>query len=55
MKNKAQDKYTVDDLFFSINDVYSQFDDGKINHSQTIELFLSCCNQFIKDNSEVAQ
>jgi hypothetical protein len=54
-KNKVSSKYTIDDLFLSINDVYAQFDDGKIDHSQTVEIFLNCCNQFIKDHTEVKQ
>jgi hypothetical protein len=46
-------KYTIDDLFSSVNDIYSQFDDGKIDREQTIKMFTNCCNQFIKDHSEV--
>ena len=49
-KKKPSKKYTIDDLFLSINDVYSQFDEGEIKRDETVEIFLNCCEQFIKSN-----
>jgi hypothetical protein len=49
-KKKPSKKYTVDDLFLSVNDVFNQFDSGKIKHAETVEIFLNCCNEFIKSN-----
>ena len=52
-KNEPSDKYNIDDLFLSVNDIYSQFDSGLINHKQTTKIILDCCKQFVKSNSEV--
>jgi hypothetical protein len=39
--------YTVDDLFSSINDIYSQYDSGKINIQETNHLMTNCCQAFL--------
>ena len=43
-------QYTIDDLFFSVNDIYSQFDEGKIELEQAIRILRVCCKQFIESN-----
>jgi len=40
--------YTIDDLYFSVNDIYEQWDDGKIHYKDAEELLIKCCKQFIE-------
>lgn len=42
-----QNEYTIDDLFFSVNDIYSQFDEGEITYEQAREILKRCCEAFI--------
>lgn len=42
-----QEQYNIDDLFFSVNDVYSQFDDGAISYEEAREILVRCCEAFI--------
>ena len=47
--NDLQD-YNIDDLHFSLNDIYEQWDDGKIHHDDAVELLVKCCKAFIQFN-----
>ena len=40
--------YTIDDLFFSVNDIYTQFDEGEIPLADAEAILLRCCQQFIE-------
>jgi hypothetical protein len=42
--------YTIDDLFFSVNDIYTQFDEGEITLEDAEGLLLNCCEAFIQFN-----
>jgi hypothetical protein len=42
-----QEEYTIDDLFFSVNDIYSQFDEGEISYAEAREILKRCCEAFI--------
>jgi len=42
--------YNIDDLFFSVNDIYEQWDEGRIPDANVRELFVKCCKAFIQFN-----
>ena len=42
--------YNIDDLFFSVNDIYSEFDEGAIDHKYATELLVRCRQAFIHFN-----
>jgi hypothetical protein len=44
-------KYRIHDLHASINDIYEQYDEGRITTQETNELAQKCCEQFINDLS----
>jgi len=41
--------YQLEDLFQSINDIFEQYDMGKIQLSKASVLAKQCCEQFVKD------
>ena len=43
-------EHTIDDLFFSVNDIYTQFDEGEISLQEAQAILLLCCKAFIKSN-----
>ena len=45
-----EEGYTLDDLFWSVNDIYTQWDEGNIPLEHANELLMRCCNAFIKSN-----
>ena len=47
---KTQEVYSIDDLFISINDIYAQFDGGKMDEKEAYELALMCCREFINNH-----
>lgn len=47
----TQQVYSIDDLYTSINDIYSQFDQGKITVDEARELMLLCSKEFVKHNN----
>jgi hypothetical protein len=47
----TQQVYSVDDMYASINDIYSQFDQGKITVEEARELMLTCSKEFVKHNN----
>lgn len=49
---KTQEVYSLDDLFISINDIYAQFDMGKINESQAHSLTILCCKEYLNNHRE---
>lgn len=49
---KTQEVYSLDDLFISINDIYQQFDMGKINESQAHSLTILCCKEYLNNHKE---
>lgn len=44
--------YNIDDLFFSVNDIYTQWDEGEIPHPNATELLVKCCKAFIQFNDK---
>lgn len=40
--------YTIDDLFFSVNETYTAWDEGKIELSDAEETLKRCCEAFIQ-------
>lgn len=42
--------YTIDDLFFSVNDIYEQWDEGEIHYDEASALLVKCCEAFIQSN-----
>lgn len=45
--------YNIDDLHFSVNDIYSQFDEGEIPLANAQEILVRCCKAFIQFNDKV--
>jgi hypothetical protein len=45
--------YNIDDLFFSVNDIYTQFDEGEIPLANAQEILVRCCKAFIQFNDKV--
>ena len=41
--------YNLEDLYQSINDIYYQVDEGKIEPHEGIDLAKKCCKQFLND------
>ena len=46
---KTQEVYSLEDLHSSINDIYYQFDEGKINEKEAYTLAQLCCLEFLKN------
>ena len=42
--------YNIDDLFYSVNDIYTLWDDGDIHYNDAQELLFRCCKAFIRFN-----
>lgn len=49
---KTQEVYSIDDLFISINDIYSQLDMGKITQTQAHTLTIMCCKEYLNNHKE---
>ena len=47
----TQQVYSIDDMYISINDIYSQFDQGKITVDEARELMLLCSKEFVQHNN----
>ena len=45
-------KYNIDDLFFSVNDIYTQWDEGRIPLDEAIRLLKQCCECFLNQDEE---
>ena len=46
-------EYNIDDLHFSVNDIYAQFDEGEIPLENAQEILVRCCKAFIQFNEKV--
>lgn len=42
-------QYTIEELFQSVNDIYSQYDEGKIPIDQANRILKICCRTFIEN------
>jgi hypothetical protein len=40
-------KYTVDDLFFSVTEIYTSLDEGEIEYKDAREMLVRCCEAYI--------
>jgi len=47
------DDYNIDDLFSSVNDIYTQWDEGEIPYDNAIKLLNNCCRAFLEFNQEM--
>lgn len=45
--------YDIDDLFSSVNDIYTQFDEGEIPYEQAVAILCGCCEAFLIFNQEL--
>jgi hypothetical protein len=43
--------YNIDDLFGSVNDIYEQYDSGKITKAQANEILIRCCFSFVNNSN----
>jgi hypothetical protein len=39
----------LDDLHQSVNDIYTQWDEGSIEYAQAVEILTRICEHFIKE------
>jgi hypothetical protein len=37
----------LDDLFVSVNDIYEQYDEGRINYPESVAILKRVCNHFL--------
>lgn len=44
--------YTLEDLNFSMNDIFSQYEKREITRNMATMMAWQCCNQFVKDNNK---
>lgn len=44
--------YDIDGLFQSVNDIYAQYDEGKITKQEANKILVRCCFAFLHDNAE---
>jgi hypothetical protein len=42
-------KYTIEELFQSVNDIYAQYDEGEISLDEANTILENCCRVFIKN------
>ena len=42
-------KYNIDDLHLSVNDIYTQYDEGEISLAEATRLLKQCCQCFLND------
>jgi hypothetical protein len=42
-------KYTIEELFQSVNDIYSQYDEGEIPLDEANTILENCCRAFIQN------
>jgi hypothetical protein len=47
METTVNESYGIDDLFFSVNDIYTQFDEGEIDYAEARAILVRCCEAFI--------
>jgi hypothetical protein len=51
METTVNESYGIDDLFFSVNDIYAQFDEGTIDYAEARAILVRCCEAFITKDS----
>jgi hypothetical protein len=42
----------IENLHFSINDIFAQYDDGEINYTEAVEILGRVCRHFLKEGGE---
>lgn len=47
--------YTAHDLYQSVNDIYTQIENGQISEYDASIILRRCCAQFLADNQEQAK
>jgi hypothetical protein len=52
-RREMMDDYNIDDLFSSVNDIYTQWDEGEIPYDNAIKLLNNCCRAFLEFNQEM--
>ena len=50
--NKTEIVHPVDDLFVSVNDIYEQYDEGRISYIEALKILNRICSHFIKVTNE---
>jgi hypothetical protein len=45
-------KYTIEELFQSVTDIYAQYDEGEIELTSANEILEKCCRAFVKNLEE---
>ena len=43
--------YQIDDLFQSVNDIYAQFDEGRIDRNEANAMLIRCCFSFLNNGA----
>jgi len=42
----------LDDLFFSVNDIYTQWDEGSIEYGEAVAILTKVCNHFTEEENK---
>ena len=42
----------LDDLFFSVNDIYTQWDEGSIDYGEAVSILTRVCNHFTEEENK---
>ena len=42
-------RYTIEDLFQSVNDIYAQYDDGVVPLNEANAILEKCCRAFLEN------
>jgi hypothetical protein len=45
-------RYNLEALFHSVNDIFEQFDEGRITEDMANEIVSACCKVFIETNDK---
>jgi hypothetical protein len=45
----------IDELHGSVNDIFTQYDEGQINFDETVEILARICEHFIKETKPCTQ
>ena len=49
--NQVVINHTMDDLFVSVNDIYEQYDEGRIDYNDAQQILMRVCKNFMQPDS----
>jgi len=51
--NQVVINHTIDDLFVSVNDIYEQYDEGRLDYNEAEQILLRICFHFINKSEGI--